>query len=56
LEQLERARGLAQIEAMQATENRDRVMRDLRRMVRPLRAQMRAVLRRHPECVTPLGF
>ena len=49
LEQLERARGLAQKEAMQATENRDRVMRDLRRMVRPLRAQMRAVLRRHPE-------
>ena len=43
-------------EAMQATENRDRAMRDLRRAVRPLRAQMRAVLRRHPEFVTPLGF
>ena len=56
LEQLALARGLAQKEAMQATENRDRVMRDLRRMVRPLRAQMRAVLRRHPEFVTPLGF
>ena len=56
LEQLDLARGLAQKEAMQATENRDRVMRDLRRMVRPLRAQMRAVLRRHPEFVTPLGF
>ena len=56
LEQLDLARGLAQKEAMQATENRDRAMRDLRRAVRPLRAQMRAVLRRHPEFVTPLGF
>ena len=56
LEQLDLARGLAQKEAMQATENRNRAMRNLRRVVRPLRAQMRAVLRRHPEFVTPLGF
>ena len=31
-------------------------IRDMRRAVRPLRAQMRAMLRRHPEYVTPAGF
>lgn|GEM_PF-1568235 len=56
LEQLILARGLTHRAAMQATEARNRAVRDLRRAVRPLRAQMRAVLRRHPEFVAPYGF
>ena len=45
LKQLDLARDLAPQAAKQATENRDRVLRDLRR----------AVLRCHPEYVTPAG-
>ncbi len=34
----------------------NRTARDLRRAVRPLRVQMRSLLRRHPEYGRPVGF
>jgi len=56
LEQLAFARQQARYAAIQATEVRNRTVRDLRRAVRPLRVQMRSVLRRHPEFGRPVGF
>lgn len=56
LEQLAFARQQAHYAAVQATKVRNRTVRDLRRAVRPLRVQMRSVLRRHPEFGRPVGF
>ena len=56
LEQLERARAGPEGGDAGDGEPRPGHARPAPDGARPLRAQMRAVLRRHPECVTPLGF
>ena len=50
------ARLYARTASTQAWMNRNRSVRELRRMVRPLHVQMRALLRHHPEFVTPAWF
>lgn len=50
------ARLQARTASTQAWMNRNRSVRELRRMVRPLHVQMRALLRHHPEFVTPAWF
>ncbi len=50
------ARLHARTASTNAWKDRNRSVRDLRRMVRPLHVQMRALLRHHPEFVTPAWF
>ena len=50
------ARLYARAASTQAWMDRNRSVRELRRMVRPLHVQMRALLRHHPEFVTPAWF
>ena len=50
------ARLHARTASTNAWKDRNRSVRELRRMVRPLHVQMRALLRHHPEFVTPAWF
>ncbi|MBE2236923.1 MAG: hypothetical protein IAE81_03980 [Caldilineaceae bacterium] len=50
------ARQQAHEVALKARQARDRTMTVLRRAMRPLRVQMKKILRSHPEMIRPAGF